>query len=474
MTEPFIVVDALDELYARDQESLSKLLAKLFQLQKASSLNILTTSGFNSEITSLFPQEALTKVIRAHDEDVSRYISSRIPSLLSSRISRHPELRESILKEVLQRVDGMFLLSRLHMDALASQPSVGHIKRSLKDLPRGQSGLDQTYENALQRIASQAPEQRELAKKVLSWVYRAKRALSTGEVQHAVAVETDMKDLDRDFLPDVDFLDAICAGLVTVDKEANIVGLVHYTTREFFDRHMFLHDATPLLTQTCLTYLSFDHFSDGISDSPEELETRLCDYELFTYAATYWGKHLRDHIEIGEAKEADDSLSALAMRFLSDHELVSYAVQVLLYFDENRFVWSNIWRPYEFTVLHLVAYLGLDFMINEKVASGGQGVARDADGFTPLAWAVVNGHFAACEKLLAHLDADHINAVDNNGLTPFHYVVIWGDEDIATLLLDHGADPYLADDNTHAPLPSAMTEAGWKLWNISSRLEGLT
>ncbi|KAB5575789.1 ankyrin repeat-containing domain protein [Coniochaeta sp. 2T2.1] len=446
----FIVVDALDELYVTDNDSLFQFLSILFELQKESSVNILATSRFNSEIISHFRQEASVKEIRADDGDVSRYIENRISGLLSSRISRYPALSQTVRDEVLKRVDGMFLLSRLHMDALASQPSVGHLKKALKELPKGLSGLDQTYENALQRITNQAPEQRVLAEKVLSWIYGAKRALSTAELQHAVAVDSDMDDLDRDFLPDVELLDALCAGLVTVDKEADVVRLVHYTTREFFERHVFLLGASQLLTRTCLAYISLDTLSHGVCGSRAEFDERLSKYELLTYAVTYWGEHLRDHVTT--STENDNSLSDIALRFLRKPELIGAAAQVLLIIEEVQITMRRIWLPPRMEGLHLAAYLGLHFLIDRLVANGQLPNVCDAGGLTPLAWAAVKGKFATARSLLMHMEPDSINMPDNSGRTPVSHAVMGGYQRVATLLLIYGADANLAGPGADTPL----------------------
>ena len=45
----------------------------------------------------------------------------------------------------------------------------------------------------------------------------AKKALSTAEVQHALAIRADIADMDEDFLPEVEILGSVCAGLITVD-----------------------------------------------------------------------------------------------------------------------------------------------------------------------------------------------------------------------------------------------------------------
>lgn len=474
----FIVLDALDEYYDTDSGSLSLFLSKLFEVQNWGVTNILATSRFNAEVTTQFPQGVLTREIRADDEDVLRYINSRIPSLLSSRISRNPEVIQLIRDEVLKRVDGMFLLSRLHMDALASQPSVGHIKRTLKDLPKGIDGLDQTYENALQRIKNQAPEQRELANKVLSWLFQAKRALSTAELQHALATEPGRKDLDEDFLPAVELLDALCAGLVTVDQEADVVRLVHYTTREYFERHDLLRGAHYMLAETCITYLSFDGFASGVCPDISTFRRRGVKYKLLDYATTYWGEHLRSCIAV---EGYESSLLVLALQFLGNPKLADSTFQYYL-LDHGPYYYSLMSRVYMTTGidlrelsgttgLHLAAYLGLDFLVGFLLKNNARRDARDSRGWTPIAWAVWERHYRTVKLLLespdpkdfgkdllssseeCHADVEHsLNLMDNVGRTPFFYAVKNGYHDIADLLLDNGADGNLAGDGVATPL----------------------
>jgi hypothetical protein len=122
------------------------------------------------------------------------------------------------------------------MDSFMTQPTRGHIKLVLQNLPKGIEGLDQTYDQAMKRIEDLNKSYRELAKQILSWVTHARRPLSIAELQHALAVRPGMTKLDNDFLPEVEILSSICAGLVTVDKKSDIIRLVHYTTQEYFER----------------------------------------------------------------------------------------------------------------------------------------------------------------------------------------------------------------------------------------------
>jgi hypothetical protein len=115
-------------------------------------------------------------------------------------------------------------------------------------------GLDETYEQAIKRIEGQEEGYRELAKRVLAWVTHAKRALYTTQVQHALAVNVGMAELDEDFLPEVEILGSICARLVTIDKKSDVIQLVHYTMQEYFERTYSFPNAEIDITATCVTY----------------------------------------------------------------------------------------------------------------------------------------------------------------------------------------------------------------------------
>jgi hypothetical protein len=168
------------------------------------------------------------------------------------------------------------------MDSLANQPTRGHIKQALQSLPKG---LDKTYEQAMKRIENQGSGFRELAKKILSWVTHAKRTLSTTELRHALAVEPRDAELNGDFLPDVEILGSICAGLIAVDEQSDIVRLVHYTTQEYFERTLSFPNAEKDITVACVTYLLFDNFATGFCRTDEEFKARLRLNPLYDYAA---------------------------------------------------------------------------------------------------------------------------------------------------------------------------------------------
>lgn len=152
------------------------------------------------------------------------------------------------------------------------------------------------YKDAMERIKGQSTDQEDLAKEVLSWITCAKRPLNTSELQHALAVEAGESELDEDNLPQIEDMISVCAGLVTVDEESDIIRLVHYTTQEYFERtqEYWFPDAETDITKICVTYLSFSIFEDGPCLTDNAFEDRLESNKFYDYAARNWGNHARE------------------------------------------------------------------------------------------------------------------------------------------------------------------------------------
>jgi Cdc6-like AAA superfamily ATPase len=105
----FIIIDALDEYYASNNEGLNRLLSGVFGLQDQVQLNLFATSRFVLEITSQF-DGCILKEIRAQDDDVLRYINGRIHELLRSQISKYPQVQDIVRREIGKAVDGMYVV----------------------------------------------------------------------------------------------------------------------------------------------------------------------------------------------------------------------------------------------------------------------------------------------------------------------------------------------------------------------------
>lgn len=462
----FVVTDALDEYHASSPGALKTFLSELSDVQCTEALSHFATSRYISEITSKF-KEPIFKDIRANEDDVLSYVNTRMNSLLRSRISKYPDVQELIRKEVVRATDGMyvtlplqyllsngdvkytlnrFLLARLHMDSLKGQPRVGDIKRALKVLPRGSKGLDETYDQAMARIQAQQEGDRILAKNILTWVIHAKRALLSEEILEALAVEPGASILDPEMRPELEDLDSLCAGLITVDKDSEVVRLVHYTTQEYFERSSWFPDAHLDITEACVSYLSFDTFGAGACRTEVDLNWRLEKFPLYKYAAVYWGHH---------AREASLSPYDLMMRFLEDSNKVSACLQVVM--D----------RIYEYEIFcedEADEYIGVE-------VTGSKTIYRSEKAFEEAVTARKENGYPFGKAFGIHLTAlfglhkltisliekgQPPESLDFCRRTPLWYAAYAGRSEIVeTLIEEYAVDPNLADKLNRTPLSHA-------------------
>lgn len=70
----------------------------------------------------------------------------------------------------------------------------------------------------------------------LLWVVHARTPLTTTELRHALAVEIGEVDLDSMNMLEIADVLSVCGGLLTVDRQSDVVRLVHYTAQHYFDR----------------------------------------------------------------------------------------------------------------------------------------------------------------------------------------------------------------------------------------------
>ena len=328
------------------------------------------------------------------------------------------------------------------MDSLAQKPTVGHVKRALQSLPMG---LDETYKQALIRIQNQGKDSQELAKKVLSWVVHAKRILSTSEFQHAITVEFGQPELDEQFVPDIATIGSICAGLVTIDTQSDVVRLVHYTTQEYLERKakIWFPKVETYIAMSCVTYLSFKTFESGFCQSDEEFEERLRLNPLYDYAARNWGHHARTApLEVGQSM----------LDFLLNEAKISASAQALMAGHEPWEYSQNV--PRGMIGVHLAAYFGLRGVMTALLKNRHHLNAKDESGRTPLSWAAQYGHKAVVKLLLkkgAKLESWNIF-----GQTPLSWAAECGHKAVVKLLLDNGASLESNDISGHTPLLGAI------------------
>ncbi|KAF2466052.1 uncharacterized protein BDR25DRAFT_185539, partial [Lindgomyces ingoldianus] len=410
--------------------TLHSLLDKLRGLQNKTGLRLMATSRVIPSIVDIF-NGVPTLEVRARNADVEQFIigqTHRLPRC----IQRDDNLQKLVQEKIVEAVDGMFLLARLHVDSLLDKDTKKKVRSTLKNLSRGSEALNKAYDEAIERIESQLPGNTARAKSVLSWISHAERPLTTGELCHALAVELEEEELDQENIPHVDDIVSVCAGLVTIDEESNIIRLVHYTTQEYFEqiRERWNYSAQYGIASSCIRYLCFKPFRSGSCPSNAAFESRLEQNIFLDYSARYWGQH---------ALAVQERVSKLALCLLQDISLVACAVQSSLVPDYKYRNYSQSF-PKQATGLHLAASFGLLEFSKELLSRIAKeksifADSKDGEGRTPLSWAAGGGREAVV-KLLAGRDDVEADAKDGDDQTPLSWAARGGHEAVVKLLVE--------------------------------------
>ncbi|KAJ9492914.1 hypothetical protein VN97_g257 [Penicillium thymicola] len=437
----YIVIDALDECRMYDG-SRTRFLDVIFELQDSCNLSLLVTSRFIPEITERFKEKPALE-IRASTVDVMRYLRGNL-AMLPAFVLRNSELQTEISTEITRAVDGMFLLAQLYLNSLVGKRSPKAIRSALKDISSSTKQYDSAYHDAMKRIEGQISDQTEMAMQVLTWITCAKRPLTTAELQSALAVEINESDFDEDNLPDLIDMVSVCAGLVTIDEQSNVIRLVHYTTQEFFERNqsIWFPKANCYIGSICVAYLSLDIFKTGHCQTEKELTSCLDHHPFGVYAAVFWGQHIREREADGEQYISEEAIIEL----LLDRPKVSSCVQFMYSVDRQLPPDEVDIRNNDYsliatqlaTAMHLVAYFELLDVIRKLISVGGSVNCVDAAGMTPLSWAAQRNHPDAIRLLLAN--GANPNIKDNRGTTALFFAVRFGHEQAVQLLLEANSD----------------------------------
>ncbi|RBR20099.1 uncharacterized protein FIESC28_05378 [Fusarium coffeatum] len=417
-TKVFLVIDAVDECQNNGTRKL--FLQAIFDLQAQTSTSILGTSRHDTEIQQRF-QNSTVLEIHAGNHDIERYIDGNMHKLPQFVENNH-ELSSKIKTEIINRVNGMFLLAALYMDFLIGQISENDIMEVFSLLPTGRQAYDEAYERCMGRIERQNGKRKDLFKRLLSWVTCAVRPMKESELEHALAVKIGQSGLDKGDIPQE--MVEVCAGLVRIDPESREIRLVHFTTKEYFQRtqERWFPDTQYVITMTCITYLAFDIFQSGICERVQEMEARIRCNPFYIYVAQYWGRHARHASQIQEEVTVD------FLTNLAKAEACAQAMEYSLSPQESR----------SMTGLHLVAGFGLNDILELLLRAGCDPTIKNGMGSTPLSIAAKMGWADTVRRFLIIKNVD-INAIDVFGVTALIHAAKLGHRSVVKELLQHSA-----------------------------------
>jgi ankyrin repeat protein len=285
----------------------------------------------------------------------------------------------------------------------------------------------------MSRIELESPERKAVALTTLSWIYYAKRPLSVGELQHALAVDPSMPTLNEEDIPSYTLILDVCVGLVVLDTESGVVRFAHYSVHEYFQatcRHWF-----PLarkdITRTCLAYLGLNNLTYRETSALQGASHVVSAYPFLRYAAQNWGRHARDAY--------DNDMDEIALRFLEDGDRVVLAARMLEQ-DDGGTGRATCMDPCANLAVQLAARFGALEVIKLLLQRAHRISGTDEIGRTALHWAAWGGFVDVVTTILlaGGLKPD---AMTGNRRTPLQWAAKHGHAHVVSELIRRGANP---------------------------------
>jgi len=302
-------------------------------------------------------------------------------------------------------------------------------------------GLGHAYDATIERIKAQGGDKSRLGIEALMWVSHAERPLSVGELCHALATELGSTDCNPDNIPSIATLVGCCQGLITVDREASTVRLIHFTLKEYLSSHPHIFSRPhSSMAEICLTYLNSQH----VKAFPVNPFYHTRDTPFLEYSSVYWGVHAK--------RELSDCARSLALDLLQGYDSHISAEHLL----ENE-VWDlGFDSTTHFNGLHCASFFGIAevvaALIEMKCYDLNKGGFR---GWTALLWAAKKGHEEVVRVLLGREEVNP-NKRDRRGRTPLWHAAGGGYEEVVKMLLGREeVSPDMPDDHGNTPLSIA-------------------
>ncbi|KAL6352007.1 hypothetical protein LRP88_14819 [Fusarium phalaenopsidis] len=245
------------------------------------------------------------------------------------------------------------------------------------------------------------------------------------ELLIALALNPEDDDLDGDSMPPDSLIASLTAGLLamepTLTGQDKTVRLAHFTVAEYFKNEgsQYLIYTEDHLAEICLNYLLFENMEP---DLPRRQSYQR--YGFYDYAANNWGHHVRAALNTDQGS---------VMRFLSNEAKTKTCCTAL-----NEYLnWP------ESKALYLTAHFQLEESMRALIAAG-----CDINAATPKGWTFLLSFVERGEEAVARLLLDNGADIspratqgDISLREPLAIAAEQGNQTMVRLLLDYGADP---------------------------------
>ena len=300
--------------------------------------------------------------------------------------------------------------------------------------------LGDVYDATISRIKAQDGDKSRLGMAALMWISHAERPLLADELCYALAVQLGSTDFDVGNIPSMSTLVNCCQGLITVDKEASTVRLVHFTLQEYLSSHPDIfskpHSA---MAEICLTYLNSQQVkalsTDPSLDTQHVIFLDDSDYwgepspdaqntPFLEYCSVYWGVHAK--------RELSEYGRSLALELLKE-DYSQTSTRLLL--TQVKDFFSRITNFYSFSGLHCASFFGIVEVVAGLIELECYDINEgDFSDRGPFTWAARNGHEGVVEILLGQGEINP-DKPDDAGRTPLWHAAGNGHEGVVKMLL---------------------------------------
>ena len=472
----YLIIDAVDESNDKDRREILELLFSLCLKTKNCVVKVFVASRPVGTLESRIDE---LNFIRLQDQtklDIFRFASDFLKRL------KFTGFLDKAMQYIVDNAQGVFLWVKLVGEELLTYYEEGRAENEvfdfLKSLP---TELENFYEHMLHKMGRNRTDL-QTGVKMFRFVLFAYRPLTASELLHALGIpdkpDTEFVASDEffhEFIPRERRI-TLCGGnfleirqhLGTTTSEmfqrsfkanepagTSRVQVMHQTVREFFLRsngcvassefRVSKKDAHICISITCIRYLmlcvvDMKKMHPGIKSwtwkNFEGFAQYLNDRPLASYALSY----LKAHID---GCCGDTAVLRLTSQFID--ELTCDQAEYLL----ERWVKSHLYKTrlsrkgsgaaedFRNKALHAAVRKGLPRAVEMLLIAGADANSKDELGWTPLWWAVEQGHNDMVKLLLETGKAD-IESEDKDGRTPLSWAAGEGHEDMVKLLLETG------------------------------------
>ena len=303
--------------------------------------------------------------------------------------------------------------------------------------------LGDVYGATIERIKAQDGDKSRLGMAALMWISNAERPLRADELCHALAVQIGSTDFDVGNIPSIPTLVNCCQGLITVDKEASTMRLIHFTLQEYLSsRSDIFSKPHSAMGEICLTYLN----SKSVRALSTDPFPRIQNAAFLEYCSVYWGVHAK--------RELSDCGKSLALELLKED--YGQIPTILLLAQVKHFYLRTFNTLFPFNGLHCASFFGIVEVVAGLIEMEYYDINEgDFWGCGPLAWAAWNGHEGVMKMLLGREEVNP-DKPDKWGSTPLSGAARNGHEGVVKILLGReGVNPDRPDKWGSTPLSFA-------------------